>query len=148
MIPAQIVDQIQSLGAQIRVTGGDLCISAPTPLPEAIVAAVRRAKADVVAYLSPVPKATLYMSGNVTFDARVKFGRLVEGYCRERWAVPPAVRCAACEAPKPTFKLPDGSVVCDRDDFACLIQYGTRRKEFGAAEAVTAGHTKPEGWNA
>lgn len=93
-----------------------------------------------------IPEIRDFSNDNI--DARVSFGRLVEAYCKEHWPVPPNGYCGHCENPNPTMMLPDGVGVCDRDDYACLIGYGTARKMFGAALAAKDGNRMPEGWRA
>jgi hypothetical protein len=167
---AELVAEIRSHGANLRVASGDLSLSAPSPLPEPLLARVRTHKADVVALLSrprssdigtsenrkfsdDLPNAALSQhppkrSDIGTFEARVWFGRLVEAYCKEHWPAPPNGACGMCEATHDLMPLPDEAAVCRSDGWACLIQYGTARKTFGAELAVKDGNVMPEGWSA
>ena len=57
------------------------------------------------------------------------YNEALEAWCSQHWEAPPADSCAACGAPNPGFACGDGAAVCQRPDHACLIGYGTRRKQ-------------------
>jgi len=70
----------------------------------------------------------------------------LEAWCAQHWEVPSADSCAACGASNPGFACGDGAAVCRRQDHACLIKYGTRRKRTAVEWLRQAGIESPDGW--
>lgn len=56
------------------------------------------------------------------------YNEALEAWCSRHWEPPSHESCAACGVPNPGFKCGDGAAVCRRQDYACLIEYGTKRK--------------------
>jgi len=57
------------------------------------------------------------------------YNEALEAWCSQHWEPPSSDSCAACGAPNPGFECGDGAAVCRRSDYACLIEYGTKRKQ-------------------
>ncbi len=83
-------------------------------------------------------------------EARIlAYGRLVAAWMLAHRHHGDSSQCAACQKPlsgSTTMMLPDRARVCDRPDYACLIEYGTKRRQEAIRVLRRLGLQPPDGW--
>ncbi|MGH7114465.1 MAG: hypothetical protein ACREE9_08220 [Stellaceae bacterium] len=150
--------EVADVGGQIEARGDRLLLSAPRPLPPALVARVAAAKPELLTALAdPVIDwharhaealahwCALYPPGQA---APLAWGELQNRWHRLFGARPPERQCAGCGAPvdpDDRFDTGDGNRVHfgDRHGLDCLIAYGKRWRGAATRALVAMGLEPP-----
>ncbi len=88
-------------------------------------------------------------SGTARADAeKVAFDQLLWLWCEANPRQHTSGQCAACGTAfgAPVMFLPDGSQVCDKPDYACLISYGNGRRMKAVGALKGLGIEPPRWW--
>jgi hypothetical protein len=154
----ELLDRLAEIGATVRPAGDHLILRAgPNPVPAALVKRLHRAKAQVLAVISPEARywgqrftalTFAWGAGKRDWQAakRLAWGDLQNEWHKthgRRW---PQWQCAGCEKPiggLDAVSLPDGNRV-HFEPIDCLIDFGRRWRGDAHRALVGLGLEPPE----